>query len=129
MTLNDSTPLPDVRRLIFGQWVQDKHNEMKPRPSDRELARAIGISPTHLGTVKRGETGVKHDTVERIAVAFGASVQEACEKAFGLSEPTPEFRFAREMEPILQRAGKKRPAIERLLKRVAEESLDMVGAA
>lgn len=102
---------------------------MSPRPSDRELARRIGITAQHLGAIKRGESGTKRPTVERIAFALGVDVYEAYEYA-GFAAPKvadPSLRFARRLDTILRKAPQeRRSVIEAMLVHDAEKYVNLI---
>ncbi len=67
-------------------------------------------------------------TVEAIARGLGKPVEEVVSVALlvPLRRPDPDLRFAREMEPILRRAGERRNDVERTLRRSAEEIVELL---
>ncbi len=91
--------------------------------TDAELARRIGLSRQHLGSIKKGESGTKKSVAISIGIALGVDPDIACNMAgfTSVNEEQPDLRFAREIEPILSKAGNFRPAVENMLKRNAEE--------
>ena len=102
---------------------------MYPRPSDRQLARDIGITAQHLGSINRGESGTKRAVVERIAIALSADVNEAYERAgFAAWKVTERsIQFARRLDYILRKVPEdRRETIETLLERDAEKYADLV---
>lgn len=64
---------PDWAR--FGEWVARKQDALGL--SDRELARRTGLSATHIGKIRKGQTGTKDDAIDRIAIALHATPEEA----------------------------------------------------
>jgi transcriptional regulator with XRE-family HTH domain len=71
----DSRIRPDWVR--FGQWIARKQAALNI--SDRELARRTGLSATHIGKLRAGETGTKDETIVKIAHALHVTPEEAYE--------------------------------------------------
>lgn len=129
--MRDQNPFPGSTWQAFGEWVEEKQSAIKPRLSDAELARRAGITRQHLGLIKHGQSGAKKPVVISIAMALGADPDEACDLA-GFSRTrrdAPDVRFAREMEPILQKAGDKRAQVEKMLKRTAEDLISVLASS
>lgn len=93
----------EERRRLFGEWIDQHQNALYPRPSDREMAKRIGITATHLGYLKNGKTGTRRDTALKIAKAFGRPGNEVLDLAgLALNKTSePEVRFARRLYAIL----------------------------
>lgn len=112
----------EEQRKRFGAWITECQDNMKPRPSDRLMAQQIGISATHLGVIKRGETGTKRHVVTQIAFALGADVNVAYETAgLATNRQIPDnIQLARRLERHLQGLPREqRQRIEDLLEQDA----------
>lgn len=80
---------PGMNWGAFGEWITRKQETL--RISDRELSRRTGISPTHIGDLKKGLSGTKQNKVVSIAQALHAQESEAFQ-VLGVEKPelTPE---------------------------------------
>lgn len=107
----------------FGQLVSDTQDSIKPRPSDRQLAKTAGMSPQHLGLIKKGLTGTTKEKIISIAQALHADPGIFLE-SYGFKDPEgrdPDAELARFLQHLEQQIPEKiRPQFRRLVKRQAE---------
>lgn len=69
--------------MTFGNWLRAKIIEA--HTSNAELARRVGVSPTHIGNLvrdyspntKSGKGKPSEEVLEKIALVLGADVDEA----------------------------------------------------
>lgn len=116
---------------VFGHWVQERQAGLRPKMTDVEMARRVGITAQHLGAIKRGRTGTKRSVVTAIALALGENPDEALELAGfrGLAPEQPDIRLARRLTLILRRLpADKRELAERALERDAENYVSLMCA-
>jgi transcriptional regulator with XRE-family HTH domain len=67
----------------FGAWY--KQERRAKNISQSEAAKSADITRTHLSDIENGNTGVKRDTVLRLADAIGADHEETLKRAgFGI---------------------------------------------
>lgn len=93
----------EKQRKKFGEWIEQQQNLIVPRPTDRKLAKMIGMSATQLGNVKRGGSGITAATAVKIATAFGRPPNEVFELA-GLpvdKDYEPDLRLARRLAAVI----------------------------
>ena len=108
----------------FGEWVEEKQRACRPKVTDVELARRVGITRQHLGVIKKGESGTKKPVIISIANALGADPNEACEiTGFkGIRPDEPDLWLARRLISVLRNVPKEqRRMIEGLLVSDAEQ--------
>lgn len=63
-----------MTRLDFGEWLVKKRLEMGW--SQRELARRMGVSNSHISIVEKGETGVSFEFCEKLAYLFSVDPEQ-----------------------------------------------------
>ena len=75
----------------FGKWIA--REQARTGYSDRELARLSGMSATHIGMVKKGQTALGDERFESLVQALGLTIADA-KRAIQLQRPelSPEER-------------------------------------
>jgi plasmid maintenance system antidote protein VapI len=120
------------QRRMFGEWLMEQQDQMKPKPTDRKLARIIGMSATQVGNVKKGTTGIKPETAVKIANAFGRPPNEIFELA-GLpvdKDYEPDLRLARRLHAVIGDLPEgKRQSVELALEAFAVTARQLVNAS
>lgn len=91
----------------FSDWLR---NQLKNQGiSNAELARRVGVSPTHIGNLvrnhspnkKSGEAGASVELIDKIAKALGAPIAEA-RLAAGFAPPIGTVEYAGLLETELE---------------------------
>src|SRR5690242_19212097 len=75
----------------FGLWYQSERKARKIR--QQEAADRAGIKRPHLSAIENGLTGVKRETVKKLAAAIGVDENETLKRA-GFA-PTPAIEAFR----------------------------------
>ncbi len=118
------------RLMTFGEWLRKKLPESNI--SNAELARRVGVSPTHIGNLIRdyspnkrtpGPSRPSEDVVEAIAKALNQPVDEARRAAGYSSDDDGLFSGLEKLSPERQKLAKQtiRALIDSL---AAQDELD-----
>ena len=113
----------DTRWQKFGALITKVQNDLRPKPSDRQVAKVAKITATHYGDLKKGLSGTKPPVVIRIANALDAD-PNAFLRAAGFSAEelsTRDMKLAARLGSILRKApDEKRLELEDALEQMAE---------
>lgn len=129
--LSYSEEVINKQRRAFGEWFAQQQDLMIPRLTDRRLARLINMSPTQVGNLKRGTTGIKPETAVKIANTFRVPPNEVFSLA-GLpvdQDYEPDLRLARRLAAVLgDLPDSKREKVELALEAFAVTARQLVNA-
>lgn len=74
---------------MFGAWIKEKRESLKPRVSQNAIAKKVGIDRQQYYRIESGKSGTRRETVLAIADALSLDKAEALNRA-GFSATVPD---------------------------------------